>query len=38
LHAFGLLSKGMTIAPAFVRDISRFEALMPDPRTMLTNG
>ena len=34
-RAFGLLSRGITIVPAFVRDISRFEELVPDPRTML---
>jgi hypothetical protein len=34
-RAFGLLSRGITIVPAFVRDINRFEELVPDPRTML---
>ena len=34
-RAFGLLSRGITIVPAFVRDISVFEELVPDPRTML---
>jgi len=34
-RAFGLLSQGITIAPAFVRDIARFEELVPDPRAML---
>lgn len=34
-RAFGLLSRGITIVPAFVRNISRFEELIPDPRTML---
>jgi hypothetical protein len=34
-RAFGLLSRGITIVPAFVRDITKFEELMPDPRTML---
>jgi hypothetical protein len=34
-RAFGLLSRGITIVPAFVRDIGAFEELVPDPRTML---
>ena len=34
-RAFGLLSLGITIVPAFVRDITRFEELVPDPRAML---
>ena len=34
-RAFGLLSKGITTVPAFVRDVSRFEELVADPRTML---
>jgi len=34
-RAFGLLSRGITIVPAFVRDITVFEELVPDPRTML---
>jgi hypothetical protein len=34
-RAFGLLSRGITVVPAFVRDLTRFEELMPDPRTML---
>lgn len=34
-RAFGLLSRGITIVPAFIRDISVFEELVPDPRTML---
>jgi hypothetical protein len=34
-RAFGLLSREITIVPAFVRDITRFEELLPDPRTML---
>jgi hypothetical protein len=34
-RAFGLLSCGISIVPAFVRDITRFEELMADPRTML---
>jgi hypothetical protein len=34
-RAFGLLSRGITVVPAFVRDITRFEELVPDPRAML---
>ena len=34
-RAFGLLSRGITIVPAFVRDITVFEELMPDPRVQL---
>jgi hypothetical protein len=34
-RAFGLLSRGITVVPAFVRDITAFEELMKDPRTML---
>ncbi len=34
-RAFGLLSRGITTVPAFVRDVSRFEELVADPRTML---
>ena len=34
-RAFGLLSRGITIVPAFVRDITTFEELVADPRTML---
>ena len=34
-RAFGLLSRGITAVPAFVREISVFEELVPDPRTML---
>lgn len=34
-RAFGLLSRGITVVPAFVRDITAFEELVPDPRTML---
>ena len=34
-RAFGLLNRGITIVPAFVRDITRFEELLPDPRLML---
>jgi hypothetical protein len=34
-RAFGLLSRGITIVPAFVRDVTAFEELVPDPRTML---
>lgn len=34
-RAFGLISREITTVPAFVRDIARFEELLPDPRTML---
>lgn len=34
-RAFGLLSRGINVVPAFVRDITAFEELLPDPRTML---
>src|SRR5437016_1945530 len=34
-RAFGLLSLGITHVPAFVRDITTFEELVADPRTML---
>lgn len=34
-RAFGFLSRGITVVPAFVRDIASFEELVPDPRTML---
>jgi hypothetical protein len=34
-RAFGLLSRGITIVPAFVRDITTFEELVADPRMML---
>ena len=34
-RAFGLLSRGITSVPAFVRDITTFEELVADPRTML---
>jgi hypothetical protein len=34
-RAFGLLSRGINVVPAFVRDITAFEELVPDPRTML---
>ncbi len=34
-RAFGLLSRGITVVPAFVRDIAAFEELVSDPRTML---
>jgi hypothetical protein len=34
-RAFGLLSRGISVVPAFVRDIGAFEELVPDPRTML---
>ena len=34
-RAFGLLSRGITVVPAFARDITAFEELVPDPRMML---
>jgi hypothetical protein len=34
-RAFGLLSRGITIVPAFVREITVFEELLPDPRVQL---
>lgn len=34
-RALGLLDRGITVAPAFVRDITAFEELFPDPRTLL---
>jgi hypothetical protein len=34
-RAFGLLSRRITIVPAFVRDITVFEELLPDPRVQL---
>lgn len=34
-RALGLLNRGITVAPAFVRDITAFEELFPDPRTLL---
>ncbi len=34
-RAFGLLSRGITVVPAFVRDITAFEELVSDPRMML---
>jgi hypothetical protein len=34
-RAFGLLSRRITVVPAIVKDISAFEELVPDPRTML---
>jgi hypothetical protein len=34
-RAFGLLSRGIRIVPAFTRDITAFEELVADPRTML---
>lgn len=34
-RAIGLLSRGITVAPAFVRDITAFEELFPDPRRLL---
>jgi hypothetical protein len=34
-RALGLLSRGITLVPAFVRDITAFEELVSDPRMML---
>ena len=34
-RALGLLNRGITIVPAFVRDITAFEEIFPDPRTLL---
>jgi hypothetical protein len=34
-RALWLLSRGVTVVPAFVRDFTAFEELMPDPRTVL---
>jgi hypothetical protein len=34
-RAYGLLRRGITVVPAFVRDITAFEELVPDPRMML---
>jgi hypothetical protein len=34
-RALGLLDRGITIVPAFVRDITAFEEMFPDPRTLL---
>lgn len=34
-RALGLLDRGITVAPAFVREISAFEELFPDPRKLL---
>ena len=34
-RALGLLDSGITIAPAFVRDITAFEEMFPDPRMLL---
>jgi len=34
-RALGLLDKGITIVPAFVRDITAFEEMFPDPRMLL---
>ena len=34
-RAFGLLSRGITTVPTFTREISVFEELVPNPRTML---
>lgn len=37
-RALGLLGRGITIVPAFVRDITAFEEMFPDPRTLLPQG
>jgi hypothetical protein len=34
-RAVWLLSRGITVVPAFVRDFTAFEDLVPDPRTVL---
>jgi hypothetical protein len=34
-RALGLLDRNITIVPAFVRDITAFEEMFPDPRTLL---
>jgi hypothetical protein len=34
-RALGLLARNITIVPAFVRDITAFEEMFPDPRTLL---
>ncbi len=34
-RAYGLLRNGISIVPAFVRTITAFEELLPDPRMML---
>jgi len=34
-RALGLLGRNITIVPAFVRDITAFEEMFPDPRTLL---
>ncbi len=34
-RALGLLGRNITVVPAFVRDITAFEEMFPDPRTLL---
>lgn len=34
-RAFGFLSRDIGVVPAFVRDMTAFEAMVPDPRLML---
>jgi hypothetical protein len=34
-RAYGLQRQGISVVPAFVRDITAFEELLPDPRMML---
>ena len=36
--ALGLLDRNITIVPAYVRDITAFEEMFPDPRTLLPQG
>jgi len=34
-RSYGFLSRGITVVPAFVRDMEAFEEVVPDPRVML---
>lgn len=34
-RAYGLLTRGITVVPAFVREMTAFEEVVPDPRGML---
>jgi hypothetical protein len=34
-RSYGFLSRGITVVPAFVRDMQAFEEVVPDPRVML---
>ncbi len=34
-RAFGFLSRGIAAVPAFIRDMTAFEEMVPDPRVML---